>query len=152
MFDCTDSRGVLIEGLETVQERLIIVFPWLNCNSIDEHLLKKLKDCLNRNCQIDIGWGYLDDRSNIGKGWKYNALGYLQELEESYPGVFRLKLLGTHENFLVCDEKFAFVGSHNFLASGNQSLEREVGVLTSYSEIIQGLINRFDNAEVLEEA
>ncbi|WP_287275581.1 MULTISPECIES: hypothetical protein [unclassified Okeania] len=48
----------------------------------------------------------------------------LQELEESYPGLFRLKLLGTHENFLVCDEKFAFVGSHNFLASGEESLER----------------------------
>ncbi|WP_293077786.1 hypothetical protein [Okeania sp. SIO3B5] len=51
---------------------------------------------------------------NIGKGWKYNALVDLQELEESYPGLFRLKLLGTHENFLVCDEKFTFVGSHNF--------------------------------------
>ncbi|NES69881.1 MAG: hypothetical protein F6K24_34040, partial [Okeania sp. SIO2D1] len=152
MFDRTDSHNLLIEALETVKKRLIIVCPWLNCNSIDEHLLQKFKDCLNRNCQIDIGWGYLGDRLNIGKGWKYNALGDLQELEESYPGLFLLKLLGTHENYLVCDEKFAFVGSHNFLASGNQSLEREVGVLTSYSEIIQGLINRFDNAEVLEEA
>ncbi|NER04091.1 MAG: hypothetical protein F6K17_16480, partial [Okeania sp. SIO3C4] len=152
VFDRPDSRGVLIEALETVKARLIIVCPWLNCNSIDEHLLNKFKNCLNRNCQIDIGWGYLGDRSNIGKGWKYNALGDLQELEESYSGLFRLKLLGTHENFLVCDEKFAFVGSHNFLASGEESLEREVGVLTSDSEIIQGLINRFDDGEGLDES
>ncbi|GGA28430.1 pentapeptide repeat-containing protein [Okeania sp. KiyG1] len=151
VFNRTDSRDVLIEALETAQARLIIVCPWLNFNSIDEHLLKKLKNCLNRNCQIDIGWGYLGDRLNIGKGWKYNALRDLQDLEESYPGLFRLKLLGTHENFLVCDERFAFVGSHNFLASGNQSLEREVGVLTSDSEIIQGLINRFDDGEGLDE-
>ncbi|NES68418.1 MAG: hypothetical protein F6K24_25885, partial [Okeania sp. SIO2D1] len=94
------------------------VCPWLNCNSIDEHLLQKFKDCLNRNCQIDIGWGYLGDRLNIGKGWKYNALVDLQELEESYPGVFRWKLLGTHENYLVCDADFAFVGSHNFFSFG----------------------------------
>ncbi|NEP84173.1 MAG: hypothetical protein F6K39_42295 [Okeania sp. SIO3B3] len=81
VFDRPDSRGVLIEALETVKARLIIVCPWLNCNSIDEHLLNKFKNCLNRNCQIDIGWGYLGDRLNIGKGWKYNALGDLQELK-----------------------------------------------------------------------
>lgn len=88
---------------------------------------------------------------NIDKGWKYNALVDLQELEESYPGLFRLKLLGTHENFLVCDEKFTFVGSHNFLVSGEESMEREVGILASDSEIIQGLINRFDYGEGLDE-
>lgn len=52
---------------------------------------------------------------------------------------------------MVCDEKFAFVGSHNFLASGEESWEREVGICSSDREIIQGLINSFDNAEVLEE-
>ncbi|MGB3513972.1 MAG: pentapeptide repeat-containing protein [Microcoleaceae cyanobacterium] len=151
VFDRDGSRGVLIEALETVKERLILVCPWLNCNSIDEYLLQKFKDCLNRNCQIDIGWGYLGDRSNIGKGWKYNALADLQDLEESYPGLFRLKLLGTHENFLVCDANFAFLGSHNFLASGNQSLEREVGIMTTDSDIIQGLADRFDDGESLDE-
>lgn len=151
VFDRSGSRGVLIEALSTVESRLIIVCPWLNCNGIDENLLEKFKGCLDRGCLIDIGWGYLGDGSNIGKGWKYNALVDLQELEQSYPDLFRLKLLGTHENFLVCDEKFAFVGSHNLLASGEESLEREVGIMTRDSEIIQGLINRFDNAEFLEE-
>ncbi len=152
MFDRSGSRGVLIEALETVESRLIIVCPWLNCNGIDESLLDKIKACLDRGCQIDIGWGYLGDRWNFGKGWKYNALGDLQDLEEIYSDLFRLKLLGTHEIFLVCDDKFAFVGSHNFLASGNQSLEREVGIRTTDYEIIRGLIDHFDDAEVLESA
>ncbi len=85
--------------------------------------MDKFKGCLDRICQIDIGWGYLGYRSNLGKSWKYNPLVYLQQLEQSYSGKFRIKLLGTHENFLVYDEKFAFVGSHNLLASGEESLE-----------------------------
>ncbi len=121
VFDCSGSRGVLIEALSTVESRLIIVCPWLTSNSIDENLLEKIKGCLDRGCQVDIGWGYLGDGSNIGKGWKYNALPDLEQLEKSYPDLFRLKLLGTNENYLVCDEKFAFVVSHNFLASGDQS-------------------------------
>ncbi|NEO53713.1 MAG: hypothetical protein F6K54_11860 [Okeania sp. SIO3B5] len=40
----------------------------------------------------------------------------------------------------------------NFLASGEESMEREVGILTSDSEIIQGLIYRFDDGESLDEA
>jgi len=78
VFDRSGSRGVLIEALATVESRLIIVCPWLNCNGIDENLLEKFKGCLDRGCQVDIGWGYLGDRSNIGKGWKYNALVDLQ--------------------------------------------------------------------------
>lgn len=151
VFDSGGSRSVLIESLETVKERLIIVSPWLNCNSIDEYLLDKFKACLNRNCQIDVGWGCLSDRSNIGKGWKYNALADLQKLEESYPGLFRLNLLGTHENFLVCDAKFALVGSHNLLAYGNESLEREVGIRTTDSKNVRELIDRFDDRESLSE-
>ncbi|MGD1715496.1 pentapeptide repeat-containing protein [Dapis sp. BLCC M172] len=152
VFDSSGIRGVLIEALSTVESRLIIVCPWFTSKGIDESLLEKFKGFLDRGCQVDIGWGYLGDGSNIGKGWKYNALTDLQELEKSYPGLFRLKLLGTHENFLVCDEKFAFVGSHNFLASGEESSEREVGIRSSDRQIIEGLIDRFDNAEFLEKA
>ncbi len=68
VFDRSVSHGVLIEALVTVESRLIIVCPWLNCNGIDENLLDKFKGCLDSGCQIDIGWGYLGDRSNIGKG------------------------------------------------------------------------------------
>ncbi|MEB3341229.1 pentapeptide repeat-containing protein [Okeania sp.] len=152
ILDRSGSRTLLIEALEIVESRLILVCPWLNCNSIDKDLLSKIKACLDRACQVDVGWGYLGDRWNIGKGLKYNALADLQQLEKIYPALFRLKLLGTHENFIVCDAKFAFVGSHNFLASNDQGLEREIGIRTSDQQILRGLINRFYSAEVLSEA
>lgn len=152
VFDRLGSRSVLLEALEIAEERVIIVCPWLNCNSIDEHLLQKFRFCLSRNCQIDIGWGYLGDRNKIGKGWRYNALSDLQQLEQEYPNLFRLKLLGTHEKYLVCDHQFAMVGSHNVLTSGVHSTEREVGIRTTDLQIIQGLINRFDESQETEKS
>ncbi|MGB8689884.1 MAG: pentapeptide repeat-containing protein, partial [Microcoleus sp.] len=151
IFDRPKSRAVLIEALSVAQERLIIVCPWLNCNSINDELLPKFRDCLNRGCLIDIGWGYLGDRQNIGKGWRYNALADLQELEGEYPNQFSLVLLGTHENFLVCDSSFALLGSHNLLTNSDQSAEKEVGICTNDCQILKQLIERFDSSEVLDE-
>ncbi len=148
VFDRSGSRAVLMEALEKAQERLIIVCPWLNRNSIDAGLMQKFRVCLNRNCCIEIGWGHLSDRGKLGKGWRYNALKDLRELERNYPDQFKLKLLGTHEKFLVCDSLFAMLGSHNILTSSVQSAEREIGIHTTDPHIIQGLINRFDGAEV----
>jgi len=127
VFDRAGSRAVLLEALSQAQERLIIVCPWLNRNSIDADLIQKFRDCLNRNCRIFIGWGHLSDRNRIGIGWRYNALPDLRQMERDYPGFFSLKLLGTHEKFLVCDSTFAMLGSHNMLTSSVQSTEREVG-------------------------
>lgn len=148
VFDRPGSRAVLMEALEKAQSRLIIVCPWLNRNSIDTNLMQKFRECLNRNCRIDIGWGHLSDRNRLGFGWRYDALRDLRQLERDYPDQFRLKLLGTHEKFLVCDRTFAMLGSHNLLTSSAQSPEREVGIRTTDPNIIQGLIDRFDGAQV----
>ena len=37
------------------------------------------------------------------------------------------------------------IGSHNFLTSSSQSLEREIGLLTNDKNIIGDLINRFED-------
>ncbi len=81
---------------------------------------------MNRNCHIDIGWGHERLRGRLG--WRYNALKDLRQLERDYFDHFRLKLLRTHEKFLVCDRTFAMLGSHNMLTSNAQSAEREVGI------------------------
>lgn len=150
MFDRAGSRAVLLQALEQAQEQLIIVCPWLNRNSIDADLIQKFRDCLNRNCRIEIGWGHLSDRSRIGIGWRYNALPALKQMEQDCPGFFSLKLLGTHEKFLVCDSTFVMLGSHNILTSSVQSAEREVGIRTTDPYIIQELIERFENAQVVD--
>jgi len=149
VFDRSGSRAVLISALLKAQSRLIIVCPWLSRNSIDADLMQKFRDCLNRNCRIDIGWGsFRREQGKTGLRWGNSALQNLRQLEQDYPEQFKLKLLGTHEKFLVCDDSIAMLGSHNMLTSNAQGVAREVGIRTTDPQIIQGLINRFDSVKV----
>ncbi len=148
VFDRSGSRAVLMSALLKAQKRLIIVCPWLSRNSIDADLMQKFRDCLSRNCRIDIGWGYLNGWDKKNKGWGNSALKNLRQLEQDYPQQFKLKLLGTHEKFLICDTSFTMLGSHNMLTSNTQGFTREVGIRTTDPNIIQGLINRFDGDEL----
>jgi len=156
-----DSRSVLIEALEKAQEQLIIVCPWLTQSGINHEVRQRFREALSRNVCIDIGWGYLGDMDQAtqitrqqllrnvkrtDRSWVYAALSDLERLEQEYKGQFRLRLLGTHEKFLVCDRTFAMVGSHNVLTSGDSSAEREVGVYTTDSHIVEDLRNHFNNA------
>ncbi|MGB3200819.1 MAG: hypothetical protein WBA99_07950, partial [Nodosilinea sp.] len=120
----TGSREALYEAISQARDRLIIVCPWLTRQSLDDDLLFRLRARLDQNCQIEIGWGYGHDIGStiqISRGtwrinargearYRYNALPQLCQLRNHYPHLMKLKLLGTHEKFWVCDNRFAFVG------------------------------------------
>lgn len=155
IHDRQESRMVLMEALKEASNRLILVSPWLSKPAIDSEVLQKLQRLLIRGCHIDIGWGFSSDiykiKNNIRlEEWKYNALPDLKKIEKEYSSQFQLKLIGTHEKYLVCDNSFTMLGSHNFLTSGDKSDEREVGIRTDNPETIKGLIRRFDNAPNLD--
>lgn len=166
--DRDQSRALLLKAATEANERLILVCPWLywGIRWNQSELLDRFHTLLGKsNCSIDIGWGHYADLDNkqvhcsstplrqslMNYGKMYTALPQLEELEEKYPEQFQLKLLGTHEKFLVCDRKWAMLGSHNFLSSGDKSQEREIGLWTNDPYIIDSLIKRFDEAKNLEE-
>jgi|GEM_PF-3264315 len=156
VLDRDESREILLDALDKAQERLILVCPWVNDRAIDSVVIGKIKSCLNRQIRVEIGYGNLGDIKNgtiviaDKEDWKYSALPALKRLQTEYSSKCKLKLLGTHEKFLVCDDKFAMLGSHNFLTSGNSSSERELGVFTNDADLISKLINRFDTARNLD--
>ncbi len=160
VFDRPTVRAILIEALAQAKERIIIVCPWISRSAITPEIIEKIEASLQRNCRIDIGWGHLRD-IDAGEfplrvdrqGWQtnyldngkfYDALNDLENLGKKYPQQLNLKILGTHENFLVCDKSFAWMGSHHFLTVSDRFPEREVGIRTNDSRIIVGLINRFE--------
>lgn len=163
VFDRADSRAALVEALKRTQQRLILVSPWLTRHSMDAQVLWELTSILeNRGC-IEIGWGcfadievsepmslsrqeFLAAAAEKNQGWKYEVLPDLEQLELDYPEQFRLKLLGTHEQFLVCDRLFALMGSHDLLSGNANSAERALGLRTDDPRIITTLIDRFDLA------
>lgn len=163
-----ESRKELIKALRQTEHHLILVNPWLTTEAIDEKVMEMLEEALKKpNVQIDIGWGFWKD---VGKGdpypitrkyfrklakpkdpeeedWKYAALDLLEDLEREHSERFRLKLMGTHEKLMVWDDRFAVVGSHNFLTSSTkQKKVREIGIKTDDPNIIKKLVEEFENA------
>ncbi|MBD2390960.1 phospholipase D-like domain-containing protein [Aphanizomenon flos-aquae NRERC-008] len=145
LFNRVASRAVLEQALNTAEKRLIMACPWLTTWATD---IAKFEFILSKGVRIDIGWGSLEDLAQEQTDniiW-YGALPQLQQLQEQYPDLLHMKELGTHEKFLVCDESFAMLGSHNFLTSGSSSPEFEVGIFTKDPNIIDQLIEHFDTS------
>ncbi len=159
VLDRDRSHQLLHLAIDQAQERLILVCPWLTTYVITPRFLSRIEELLQQGCQIDIGWGHLNDAPNRqldrhllithNPAWKYQALPQLESLQQRafqrrYSGKLTLKLLGTHEKFIVCDRAWAMLGSHNFLSSTNYSREREIGLKTTDPRIISELIDRFN--------
>ncbi|MBD2509810.1 hypothetical protein H6G91_21340 [Nostoc muscorum FACHB-395] len=159
VFDRTGSRRILMQALEESERRLILVCPWVTNQGVNESVISSFTRLLESGVEINLGWGYKPDIfeknktyfsqkdfDNIINSWKYSGLKKLIPLKERYPNL-GLKLLCTHEKYLVCDYNFAMLGSHNFLTSIENNDEREVGFYTTDIGIVQDLIERFDNAK-----
>lgn len=152
VLDRRGSREILSDALDKTQESLIVVCPWLTIWGVTESELEKFKKLLEKGVSISIGWGRTGDLKrpkNLNSLW-YNALPQLFELERIYPLKFHLKAIGTHEKFLVCDDKFAVLGSHNILTSSKEIGDREIGIFTNSPQIIEDLISRFQEARAIE--
>jgi tetratricopeptide (TPR) repeat protein len=158
VFDRPSIRAQLFEAIDTAQHRLILVCPWVSRAGLDGTLLQKLEGLLQQGVQVEIGWGHLRDIEagefpiRINEHWQldpmakrglYDALNDLEHLRTQYGDRLQLKVLGTHENFLVCDDKWAMLATHHFLSSSDALPEREVGLRTTDPKIIHGLIERF---------
>jgi Flp pilus assembly protein TadD/predicted nuclease with TOPRIM domain len=154
------SRAVLEEALDVAEGRLVVVWSHPDQGTINEELMQKFKAFLDRKGCLDIGWGHLQDAYSdrsprfIHQRWSNNStvktflqdsLNQLAQLKKDYPGQFRFKVLGTNENFLVCDRTFAILGIHPIAESNQDFPEVGVGLRTTDTQIIQQLINRFDN-------
>jgi phosphatidylserine/phosphatidylglycerophosphate/cardiolipin synthase-like enzyme len=153
------SREVFIDALKQAEKSLFLICPWITKYAIDSEVERLIEAALQRGVCINIGWGHLKDvegkRSQLSKEnllsssrWSYNAVPILYSLKNRYPDLLNIKILGTHEKFLVCDRKFAMIGSHNFMTSGASSSERELGVKTDNVEVINDLIELFNKVEI----
>ncbi len=159
------NRALLLSALKQSQEHLIIVLPWLNQDNFDPDLVQNLKDFLDRQGRIEIGLGHLGDINQgyaprcadtrwVGdaaeKAFVYNALSHLTQLKRDYPKQFKFKILGTVENFLICDSTSAILSVNNLSSISTDFSEVEVGLQTTDPQVIENLLDRFNNPTISE--
>ena len=137
-----DIESILTEHFIKLQ-RIPIINP-----DLLHHIQQALQ---NNNVTIHIGWGNLYDINSAKKSAQvllaksgYNAFNSLQRLQ-----CIQFKLLGTHEKFLICDDKWALITSYNFLSASDfmgVNGEREIGLLTYDKNIIKELKDHYEKS------
>jgi hypothetical protein len=153
VIDRRGSREILFQALDTAQTRLIMVCPWISNYALDNEVKTKIEILLQKGVIVEIAWGHLKDIENEKidyNHYSYDQIPYLKKLSQTYNNL-KLKMIGTHEKYIVCDTKFVMLGSHNFLTSNDFNVEREIGLETNDPSIIQFLINRYEKADSLQE-
>jgi tetratricopeptide (TPR) repeat protein len=159
------SRSLIDTALEEAQSHLMIVFPSPDRHSLDANLLHQFRAFLERGGKLDIGWGYMGDlqqnhapryihqRSNANptdKSFLQNILSQFTQLKRQYPEQFRFKVLGTDENFLVCDRSYALLGFQPITVQSAAFPRVAVGLKTYEASVMQGLVDRFENPVLTE--
>lgn len=156
----------LMRSLDEVSERLVLVWPWSSAIELDERLVARFEEILEQKCRLEIGWCHPGNRQegrllkNITQQWNLttaqrhllkSTLNKLLPLKQKYAEHFSFKILGTHEQFLVCDRSYAVVGLQSLPAASSAFTELDLRVKTTEMSVIDRLLHRFENPDALPE-
>ncbi len=159
-----NSRLLLEQALKDAQGHLMLVFPRADRDTLDSTMLQQFRIFLDRGGKLDIGIGHLGDAQQTdqpryihqrstntsGKSFLQNLLGQFTQLKQKHSGQFRFKVLGTDENFLVCDRSYAILGFQAINIQSNAFPRVAVGLKTTDLDVMQSLNDRFENPVLSE--
>lgn len=136
-----EHKEELDRAFQTVRRDLVIASGFLSSYVVDEAFAKKLEIVLSRNVAVTLVFSGIRSHSE----WQVNgfntALKLLKSLSDRYPNLTLLQK-HTHQKGIVVDDKYAIIGSFNFLS--NSKIERaETSSKVSDEASIKGLKNEF---------
>ncbi len=155
----SSSRKALDQALLQARKRLLLVWPWADDVELNDEMITRFRQVLERKCKLEIGWCHVETEptgrllQSINQRWGDSseqrrrlktALNLLLPLKQAYPNLFKFKVLGTKENFLVCDRTFAIVGVQSLQTQTSVFPNVNLKLKTANAEVIQHLIRRFD--------
>ena len=97
--------------------------------SVNQEFRNKIKNCLDRGVDIIIAWGYKKSGS-ISSEHKNAGEKAIRELQEwtslnKTKGTLETFYFSNHSKILICDTKYAVMGSFNWLSNSGGSENEE---------------------------
>lgn len=151
IYDC-DHLGIFEEALREAEQELYVVAPQIRGSAADK-FSKDVTTALKRGVNVTVIYGSSDSGNSQDEDRETQAEKELKKLFVKHPGgsLIRLSGEGTNERILVCDRKFAVVGSWNWLShvyltscqkqqvTEEVQIRRETSVRLSESSSIQSV-------------
>jgi tetratricopeptide (TPR) repeat protein len=161
------SRQALEQALDSSQRRVLLVWPWASYVTIDDALLERFRQLLDRSGQLEIGWCHRGDQQDGRLTWRISqrwgtestqlqqlklALNQLLPLRENYPDRFKFRIMGTAESYLVCDsggaaadQTYAIVSLKSLPTQSAAIPHLEAKLRTTDPAVIHALMQRFQD-------
>ena len=146
-------RKMLLKTLDEANKTIVIFSGWLTDYSVNEEFRNKIKNCLDRGVDIIIAWGYKKSGS-IGSENKNKAEKSIKDLQEwtsrnKTKGVLEAFYFPNHSKILICDTKYAIMGSFNWLSNsgGSENEERSYIIYNKVfieQELVEIMKNLYD--------
>lgn len=122
IYDC-DHLKVFKEAIDQVESELLIVSPWIRGNE-PKWFVTEIVSLLQKRVKITVIYGHKSSQDNDNNDAQ--AEKDLRDLFTQYPDTgsrlirlgkeIPIESRGTNERSLVCDDKFAVIGSWNWLS------------------------------------
>lgn len=130
-----EHRPLFEEALTDSKERLLIISPWIRANATNRWLVTQLEKLVKKGVKVFIGYGFGEQDAENRKDYDIKAEEAIQKLAKQYPNNLVFKHFGdTHCKILISDQKFAIIGSFNWLSfkgDPNRTFRDERSILTS---------------------
>ena len=145
-----DHRKFLLKTLDQAQKTIVIFSGWLTDYSVNEEFRNKIKSSLDRGVDIIIAWGYKKSGS-ISSEHKNAGEKAVRELQEwtasnKTKGTLDTFYFPNHSKILICDTKYAVMGSFNWLSnSGGSENEERSYIIYNRSFIEEELVEIMKN-------
>ena len=151
-------RKMLLKTLDEAKKTIVIFSGWLTDYSVNEEFRNKIKNCLDRGVDIIIAWGYKKSGS-VGSENKNKAEKSIKDLQEwtsrnKTKGVLEAFYFPNHSKILICDTKYAVMGSFNWLSNsgGSENEERSYIIYNKgfiEQELVEIMKNLYDPKKLL---
>ena len=158
------STAALHQALAQTKARVILIWPWNHQSTLDEPLLARFRQLLERGGQLALGWCHPGDQERgrwvaalaQDRPTTPTALANLRQLlplRQTYGDRLQFKVIGTAERYLVCDSGPQGYPDHTYAILSLQTLNTvstivpgvEAKLQTTHPQIVQALMEEFDH-------
>ena len=143
---------LLDSALGSCKQRLMIISPWIRAQVVTPEFLKRLKDALERDAAVYIGYGINAEEQGEPRKADKEAEEKLGKLAKRYKNFCFRRFGDTHAKVLICDSKFSITGSFNWLSfrgDPDRTFRDEQSVLVEIPEHVDGVfrenLKRFES-------
>jgi hypothetical protein len=140
-----EHSGILDNSLREAKRRLLIISPWIRDQVVTQDRLGNISGLIRRGVEVYIGYGLGED-DKPGKDKGEDAIAYLSHLSSQHENLHFHELGDTHAKILLVDDRYAVVGSFNWLSfagSAKRNFREEFSVQFHKKEKIEWLFKYF---------